>query len=87
MRSFLLFIGPQTVSHTLSREEVKENMRGKLRDKRDTKHDRSKRELLMGRRPAKRGNRNLQLQQIDNDEDEDVLEEEGGLTITEEQQN
>lgn len=62
-------------------------MRGKLRDKRDIKHDRSKREMMLGRRPAKRENRNLQLQQIDNGEDEDVLQEEGELTITEEQQN
>lgn len=62
-------------------------MRGKLRDKRDTKLDRSKRETLTGRRPARRDNRNLQLQHVDNDENEYVLEEEGELTITEEQQN
>ena len=62
-------------------------MRGKLRDKRDVKHDRSKRETMMGRRPAKRDNRNLHLQQSDNDENEDALEAEGELTISEEQQN
>jgi hypothetical protein len=63
-------------------------MRGKLRDKRDVKRDRLKRETMMGRRPTKRDNRNLQLQQFDNnDETEFDLEEEGGLTITEEQQN
>ena len=63
-------------------------MRGKLRDKHDAKRDRSKRELLMGRRPAKRDNRNLQLQQFDNDaENEYELAEEGELAILEEQQN
>jgi hypothetical protein len=63
-------------------------MRGKLRDKFDAKRDRSKRELLIGRRPAKRDNRNLQLQQFDTDaESENELAEEGELTITEEQQN
>jgi hypothetical protein len=62
-------------------------MRGKLRDKRDVKRDRSNREAIVGRRPARRDNRNLQLQQVDNDENEIDLEEEGGLTITEEQQN
>lgn len=62
-------------------------MRGKLRDKRDVKRDRSKRETMLGRRPAKRDNRNLQLQQFDKDENEYELEEEGVLTISEEQQN
>jgi hypothetical protein len=62
-------------------------MRGKLRDKRDAKYDRSKRETMMGRRPAKRDNRNLHLQQSDNDENEHELEEEGELTISEAQQN
>jgi hypothetical protein len=62
-------------------------MRGKLRDKRDAKYDRSKRETMMGRRPAKRDNRNLHLQQNDNDENEHELEEEGELTISETQQN
>ena len=61
-------------------------MRGKLRDKREVNRERVKREI-MGRRPAKRDNRNLQLQQIDNDESEHELEEEGELTISEEQQN
>lgn len=61
-------------------------MRGKLRDKRDVKRDHSKRETLMGRRPTRRDNRNLQLQQFDNSA-EDELEEEGELTISEEQQN
>ena len=62
-------------------------MRGKLRDKRDTKHDRLKRDVLV-RRPNKRENRNLHLTQtvIEND-DEYLLEEEGELTVTEEQQN
>ncbi len=62
-------------------------MRGKLRDKRDVKRDRSKREMLMGRRHVKREHRNLQLQQFDKDEGEFGLEEEGELTVTEEQQN
>ncbi|HXR64913.1 MAG TPA: hypothetical protein VN729_03265 [Ktedonobacteraceae bacterium] len=62
-------------------------MRGKLRDKRDAKYDRSKRETMMGRRPAKRDNRNLHLQHSDNDENEHELEEEGELTISEAQQN
>jgi hypothetical protein len=62
-------------------------MRGKLRDKRDVKRDRSKRETMLGRRPAKRDNRNLQLQQFDKDENEYELEEEGVLIISEEQQN
>ena len=62
-------------------------MRGKLRDKYVAKRDHSKRETLIGRRPAKRDNRNLQLQQFDNDdENEHELAEEGELTITEEQQ-
>lgn len=62
-------------------------MRGKLRDKRDVKRDRSKRETMMGRRPIRRDNRNLQLQKFDNDEDEYELEEEDGLTVSNEQQN
>lgn len=62
-------------------------MRGKLRDKRDVKRDRLKREM-MGRRPAKRDNRNLQMQPLDNDDDDDyALEDEGELVVTEEQQN
>ncbi|HEX4715433.1 MAG TPA: hypothetical protein VH164_10940 [Ktedonobacteraceae bacterium] len=62
-------------------------MRGKLRDKRDVKQDRLKRELL-GRRPSKRENRNLHLvQQANENVDDDLLEEEGELTITETQQN
>ena len=62
-------------------------MRGKLRDKRDTKHDRLKRDMLV-RRPNKRENRNLHLTQtvLEND-DEYLLEEEGELAVTEEQQN
>jgi hypothetical protein len=63
-------------------------MRGKLRDKHDARRDRSKRELLMGRRPAKRENRNLHLQQFDNEDDDDYeLAEEGELAILEEQNN
>ena len=62
-------------------------MRGKLRDKRDAKHDRSRRETLMGRRPTRRDNRNLQLQQFANDDDDDELAEEDGLMVSDEQQN
>jgi hypothetical protein len=62
-------------------------VRGKLRDKRDVKQDRLKRELL-GRRPSKRENRNLHLvQQANENEDDDLLEEEGELKVTEAQQN
>ena len=61
-------------------------MRGKLRDKRDVKRDRPKREMLMGRRPVKRDNRNLHLQQFDADEDDD-LEVEDVLALSEDQQN
>jgi len=62
-------------------------VRGKLRDKRDVKQDRLKRELL-GRRPSKRENRNLHLvQQANENDDDDLLEKEGELTITEAQQN
>jgi hypothetical protein len=62
-------------------------VRGKLRDKRDVKQDRLKRELL-GRRHSKRENRNLHLvQQANENVDDDLLEEEGELTITETQQN
>lgn len=62
-------------------------MRGKLRDKRDVKQDRLKREMLV-RRPNKRENRNLHLSQVvmEND-DEYLLEEEGELAVAEEQQN
>ena len=45
-------------------------MRGKLRDKRDVKRDRLKREMF-GRRPSKRDNRNLHTQPFDNDDDDD----------------
>jgi hypothetical protein len=62
-------------------------MRGKLRDKRDVKRDRLKRET-MGRRSSKRENRNLHLlQTYESDENEYVLEEGSELTISEEQQN
>ena len=63
-------------------------MRGKLRDKHDAKRDHAKRELLAGRRPARRDNRNLQLQHFEHD-DENAYElaEEGELTVSEEQQN
>ncbi|HEU5379483.1 MAG TPA: hypothetical protein VFV38_29005 [Ktedonobacteraceae bacterium] len=61
-------------------------MRGKLRDKRDIKRDRLKREL-MGRRPSKRDNRNLHLlHQAENDDDYQ-LEDVGELTVDEEQHN
>jgi hypothetical protein len=63
-------------------------MRGKLRDKRDAKNDRSKRETLMGRRPSRRDNRNLQWRQLAGDDDDEyVLEEEGELVVADEQQN
>jgi len=62
-------------------------MRGKLRDKRDIKRDRLKREM-MGRRPNKRDNRNLHLlQTYESDENESAWEEGSELTISEEQQN
>jgi hypothetical protein len=62
-------------------------MRGKLRDKRDVKRDRLKRELP-GRRPSKRENRNLHLLPIyGSDQDDYALEEGSELAISEEQQN
>ena len=62
-------------------------MRGKLRDKRDVKRDRLKRET-MGRRPSKRENRNLHLlQTYENDEDDYLLKEESDLTVSKEQQS
>jgi hypothetical protein len=62
-------------------------MRGKLRDKRDMKRDRLKREM-MGRKPSKRDNRNLHLLRSFEDEDDDyLLEDEGELAMTNEQQN
>jgi hypothetical protein len=61
-------------------------MRGKLRDKRDMKRDRLKREM-MGRRPNKRENRNLHLLQTFENDDDYSPEEESELTISEEQQN
>jgi len=62
-------------------------MRGKLRDKRDMKRDRLKREM-MGRKPSKRDNRNLHLLRSFEDEDGDyLLEDEGELAMTNEQQN
>ena len=61
-------------------------MRGKLRDKREIKRDRLKNEM-MGRRPVKRANRNLHLQQqAENDEDL-PLEDEETLTVEKEQLN
>lgn len=62
-------------------------MRGKLRDKRDVKRDRSKRETLTGRRPSKRENRNLHLQQYENDENEYLLDEEEETKNAEEKSN
>lgn len=62
-------------------------MRGKLRDKRDMKRDRLKREM-MGRKPSKRDNRNLHLlQPLDDNDDDYQLEDEGELATTSEQQN
>ncbi len=62
-------------------------MRGKLRDKREIKRDRLKQEM-MGRRPAKRANRNLHLQQQDAEDDDELpLEDEETLTIEKEQLN
>jgi hypothetical protein len=62
-------------------------MRGKLRDKRDVKRDRLKREM-MGRRPAKRDNRHLPLLQRTEDDDDDyLLDEEEEFIVEEEQQN
>jgi hypothetical protein len=60
-------------------------MRGKLRDKRETKHDRLKREPML-RRPNKRENRNLHLTQdgFEND-DEYLVDDEDELTNTDEQ--
>ena len=54
-------------------------MRGKLRDKRDARRDRLKREM-MGRRPTRRDNRNVYLLQREDDENDDdyLLAEEGG---------
>lgn len=60
-------------------------MRGKLRDKRETRRDRLKHEIT-GRRPSKRENRNLHLQQQAENED-DLLEEEETLDIEKEQLN
>ena len=62
-------------------------MRGKLRDKRDVKRDRVKREM-MGRKPSKRDNRNLRLvQPLDDNDDDYLLEDEGELAATSEQQS
>jgi hypothetical protein len=60
-------------------------MRGKLRDKREVKQDRSKRELL-GRRPARRDNRHVSVPQTD-DDDTSLLDDEGELTVEEASQN
>lgn len=62
-------------------------MRGKLRDKRETKHDRLKREPML-RRPNKRENRNLHLTQagLEND-DEYLVDGADEPTNADEQQN
>ncbi len=60
-------------------------MRGKLRDKRDTQRDHSKREML-GRRTSRRENRDLNLLQVD-DNDEYVLDEKDELLGDTEQQH
>jgi len=61
-------------------------MRGKLRDKRDVKRDRLKREVAV-RKPSKRDNRNLQLWQQTGENDDFLLENEDELTIEEEQRS
>jgi hypothetical protein len=60
-------------------------MRGKLRDKRDVKRDRTKREMTGGRKSGRKDNRNLQFMQPFDDDDDDLLEEED-LAITEDPQ-
>ena len=59
-----------------------ETMRGKLRDKYDTKRDRLKREM-MGRKPGKRDTHNLRLPDHLDDADDNLLIEEEEM-ITEE---
>lgn len=62
-------------------------MRGKLRDKRDVKADRLRRETP-GRRTSRRDNRNLHLAlPLDDAEEEEVLEQEGQLATAEERQS
>jgi hypothetical protein len=61
-------------------------MRGKLRDKYDAKRDRLKRDLL-SRRPNRRDNRNLDLQQQVDETDDSLLAEEEALLVEKEQQN
>lgn len=60
-------------------------MRGKLRDKRDVKRDRLKREVIV-RKTSKRDNRNLHLMRQINENDDYLLDNEDELTI-EEQRN
>ncbi|HET8845990.1 MAG TPA: hypothetical protein VFN35_31290 [Ktedonobacteraceae bacterium] len=61
-------------------------MRGKLRDKRDVKRDRLKREVMV-RKTSKRDNRNLLLLRQINENDDYQLDGEDDLTIEEEQHN
>ncbi len=61
-------------------------MRGKLRDKREVKRDRLKREM-MGRKPAKKDNRNLPLVEQLDDDDDYLLDEESELMLEKDQQN
>ncbi len=61
-------------------------MRGKLRDKRDVKRDRLKREML-GRKSARKDNRNLPVAQAEESDSDDYLLEEEELTIEENQSN
>jgi hypothetical protein len=68
-----------------NQERGGESMRGKLRDKREVKRDRLKREII-GRKPSKRDNRNLQLLQQPVDDDY-PLDAEDELTIEEKQRN
>ncbi|HLI70247.1 MAG TPA: hypothetical protein VKV19_10870 [Ktedonobacteraceae bacterium] len=60
-------------------------MRGKLRDKRDLKRDRFKRETMV-RKPSKRENRNLQFLRPLEDDDY-LLDEDGELSVSDKQQN
>lgn len=61
-------------------------MRGKLRDKRDLKRDRFKRETMV-RKPSKRDNRNLQFLRPLEDDDDYLLEEDGKLAVSDDKQN
>ena len=79
---FLSFICLESIQYKIQKGGG-EIMRGKLRDKRDVKHDRLKRDM-MGRKPAKKDNRNLHFVQSE-DEDDYLLDEEENLKIAKEQ--